>query len=161
MTFNNFVAQAVAGVSFPDRVKRYALETNWSNGEVVTRGTGANYGEDGFCRPGCTYSHILDYLYARVEETLIIGGGDTVVLTRDWKAKIAAVLVPRGLENDLTFRSALHAKLTTAIYKLFVELAADFMDGKAPDTTTCDAIQKVVKRISLLPAISIKVSLIN
>lgn len=44
MSFNNLVAQAVAGVNFADRVRRYALETNWSNGEVVERGTGHNFG---------------------------------------------------------------------------------------------------------------------
>jgi len=51
MSINNLVAQALQGVPFEDRIQRYAFETNWSNGEVVQRGTGANYGEDGFLFP--------------------------------------------------------------------------------------------------------------
>jgi hypothetical protein len=45
MIFNNFIGDAVRGVPFLNRFSRYAAETNWSNGEVVTRGTGANYGK--------------------------------------------------------------------------------------------------------------------
>ena len=59
MSFNNFVAQAVAGVNFADRVRRYALETNWSNGEVVERGTGHNHGTSRFVRH-CSLVRALD-----------------------------------------------------------------------------------------------------
>jgi hypothetical protein len=65
MTFNNFVEQALHGVKFQDRIQRYAYETNWSNGEVLQRGTGSNYGEDGFLRPSFMYRHLIDYLYLR------------------------------------------------------------------------------------------------
>jgi hypothetical protein len=73
MTFNNFVAQALHGVKFQDRIQRYAFETNWSNGEVVQRGTGSNYGEDGLLRPSFTYRHLIDYLYAQAQEHREIG----------------------------------------------------------------------------------------
>lgn len=45
MSINNLVGQALSGVGVVDRVQRYVFETNWSNGEVVQRGTGANYGQ--------------------------------------------------------------------------------------------------------------------
>jgi hypothetical protein len=47
MSFNNLVGHALLGVPFEERIQRYSFETNWSNGEVVQRGTGSNYGEDG------------------------------------------------------------------------------------------------------------------
>ena len=68
MLFNNFLKQALDGVPFIDRFRLYSKETNWSNGEVVTRGTGANYGEDGFLRPGFSYDHGIEYLRSKVIE---------------------------------------------------------------------------------------------
>ena len=52
MLFNNFLVDALQSVDFVARFNLYSKETNWSNGEVVQRGTGANYGKDGFLRPG-------------------------------------------------------------------------------------------------------------
>ena len=68
MLFNNFIKQALDGVPFIDRFRLYSKETNWSNGEVVTRGTGANYGEDGFLLPGLSYDHGIEYLRSKVIE---------------------------------------------------------------------------------------------
>jgi hypothetical protein len=56
MLFNNFIKQAIDGIPFQDRFAEYSKETNWNNAEVVTRGTGANCGEDGFLRPGFPYA---------------------------------------------------------------------------------------------------------
>ena len=52
MLFNNFLLDSLLSEDFVVRFNLYSKETNWSNGEVVKRGTGANYGEDGFLRPG-------------------------------------------------------------------------------------------------------------
>jgi hypothetical protein len=49
-SFNTFIRKAMEGVPFVERFREFSKETNWSNGEVVQRGTGANYGEDGFLR---------------------------------------------------------------------------------------------------------------
>ena len=57
MLFNNFIRQAIIGVPFIDRFRLYCFETNWNNGEVVLRGCGSNFGEEGFLRPGFLYSH--------------------------------------------------------------------------------------------------------
>lgn len=52
-SFNTFIRRAMDGISFVQRFREFSKETNWSNGEVVQRGTGGgNYGEDGFMRPG-------------------------------------------------------------------------------------------------------------
>jgi hypothetical protein len=37
---------------------------------VVTRGTGANYGEDGFLRPGFKYGEGIKYLHSKLTEHL-------------------------------------------------------------------------------------------
>lgn len=115
MTINNLVAQALQGVSYDDRIQRYSFETNWSNGEVVQRGTGANYGQDGFLRPGFPYRKLVDYLYGRVTEHYEIKADIESVLTRDWKIKIAAAIVPRGLETDGLFYESLLTELVVAL----------------------------------------------
>lgn len=111
MSFNNLVGQALQGVPFQDRIQRYSFETTWSNGEVVQRGTGANYGEDAFLRPGFTYHTLVDYLFGRVLEHYEIGADTDAVLSRDWKIKLAASIVPRGLEIDGLFYESLIAQL--------------------------------------------------
>lgn len=110
MSFNNMIALALQGVPFEYRVQRYAFETNWSNGEVVQRGTGANYG-DGFLRPGFTYKELVKYLYARACEHSEINADIDAILTRDWKIKVAASIVPRGLETDARFYESLLEEL--------------------------------------------------
>lgn len=119
MSFNNLVAQALQGTSFEERIQRYAFETNWSNGEVVQRGTGANYGEDGFLRPGFPYRKLLDYLYDRALEYYEIGADTETILSRDWKIKLAAAIVPRGLETDNLFYEALILQLEQTLLAKF------------------------------------------
>jgi len=71
----------------------------------------SDYGVDGFLRPGGPYDELLDYLYARYAEHYELGSDIDAVLTRDWKTKLAAALVPLGLENDLLFVEAATAHL--------------------------------------------------
>jgi hypothetical protein len=71
MLLNNFIKQAMQGRPFIDRFKLYAVETNWENGEVVLRGCGSNFGEEGFLRPGFSYSHCLEYLYSKIIESIL------------------------------------------------------------------------------------------
>ena len=118
MSFNNMIALALQGVPFEFRVQRYAFETNWSNGEVVQRGTGANYG-DGFLRPGFTYRELIKYLYARACEHRDIKADINAILTRDWKIKVAASIVPRGLENDGQFYESLLEWLNATLREKF------------------------------------------
>ena len=110
MSFNVFLGKAIIGIDFNTRYKEYSLETNWSNGEVVQRGTGANYGEDGFLRPGFPYRAGVDYLRDKMEEYRATGQSIDDMLSRDWKIKFAAALIPRGLEHNEKFLGALKTK---------------------------------------------------
>jgi hypothetical protein len=107
VSFNNFLNEALCDVPFVDRLRHYSKETNWSNGEVVQRGTGGSYGEDGFLRPGFSYRSSIDYLFDKVTEYIESEQDLTNLLSRDWKAKLAASMVPRGLETNEKFRSLL------------------------------------------------------
>ena len=118
MSFNNMIGLALQGIPFEYRVQRYAFETNWSNGEVVQRGTGANYG-DGFLRPGFPYRELVNYLYARACEHRDINADTDSILTRDWKIKVAASIVPRGMETDRRFYEALLEELRTVIWQKY------------------------------------------
>jgi hypothetical protein len=118
MSFNNMIGLALQGVPFEYRVQRYAFETNWSNGEVVQRGTGANYG-DGFLRPGFPYRELVNYLYARACEHRDINADTDAILTRDWKIKVAASIVPRGMETDGRFYEALQEELRVVLWQKY------------------------------------------
>jgi hypothetical protein len=118
MSFNNLIAQAIQGVSFEERIQRYAFETTWSNGEVVQRGTGNNYG-DGFLRPGFPYRQLIDYLFQRALEHWEMHADTRNILSRDWKIKIAAALVPRGLETQTQFIDSLLQKLEHTVKEKF------------------------------------------
>jgi hypothetical protein len=148
MSFNNFVAQALHGVKFQDRIQRYAFETNWSNGEVVQRGTGTNYGEDGFLRPGFTYRHLIDYLYAQAQEHREIGSNpEESILSRDWKAKLASSLVPRGLENDALFHEAVYGQLELEIGRKFEDEVLKTLRG---DELSQEARNAIAEQMSSL-----------
>lgn len=49
-SFNTFIKKAIDGVPLTERFREFSKETNWSNLEVVHRGTNGNFGEDGFLR---------------------------------------------------------------------------------------------------------------
>jgi hypothetical protein len=150
MSFNNFVAQALHGVKFQDRIQRYALETNWSNGEVVERGTGANYGEDGLLRPGFNYRDLIDYLYAQAQEHQEIGSNpeESPILSRDWKTKFASALVPRGLENDALFHEAVNGRLELEIKKKFEDEVMKTLGGDKLSQEARDAIAKKMSSLA-------------
>lgn len=96
----------------------------------MQRGTGANYGLDGFLRPGFPYDHAIDYLHSKVIEYIETGQDLNNVLSRDWKVKFAASLVPRGLELNEEFVRSLYHQTQKHIYRKFIkELKADAKGG--------------------------------
>ena len=115
MSFNNFIRKAIDGEPFVDRFRDFATETNWSNGEVVQRGTSNNYGQDGFLRPGFSYSDCMEYLYAKTIEHTESQQNWGDFLSRDWKVKMAAALIPRGMELNSKFRLALSVRWKDAV----------------------------------------------
>jgi len=124
--FNKFIGRAVAGIPYIDRAREYMAETNWSNGEVVTRGTGANYGVDGFLRPGFGYAHGLDYLRSKLIEHYEFDQDFDEFLSRDWKIKFAAAWVPIRLEMDNNFMENIQSILKKTIHEQFVsEISKD------------------------------------
>jgi hypothetical protein len=130
MLFNNFIKQANEGVPFIDRYREYSIETNWSNGEVVQRGTGGNYGEDGFLRPGFSYECVLNYLHSKVTEYQESGQDLEDILSRDWKIKLAASLVPRGMALNDKFIDALKVQLHQHVFnKMLRETQGDWRIG--------------------------------
>jgi hypothetical protein len=136
MLFNNFLKQAIDGIPFIERFRLYSVETNWSNGEVVQRGTTANYG-DGFLRPGFSYSHGLDYLHSKVIEYRESEQDLDQILSRDWKIKIAASMVPRGMELNENFISALYFQTQSAVFEKFVtEVKNSKLPGEGSLETT-------------------------
>jgi hypothetical protein len=137
MSFNNMIGLALQGVPFEYRVQRYAFETNWSNGEVVQRGTGANYG-DGFLRPGFPYRELVNYLYARACEHRDISADTDSILTRDWKIKVAASIVPRGMETDSRFYEALLEELRVVFWQKYEDEVRREMGVKdlSPEVTS-------------------------
>lgn len=117
MLLNSFIRQAINDVSFTERFAAYSSQTHWSSSEVVTRGTGACFGQDGFLRPGFSYEDLINYLYARAVEHREGGQDLQKVLTRDWLLKIAASIVPRGLEVNSDFLRTLRLHLRMTIFK--------------------------------------------
>jgi hypothetical protein len=121
MSFNNFIQKAIDGVPFIQRYREFAEETNWSNGEVVQRGTGGNYGEDGFLRPGFSYEECICYLHSKVIEHIESEQLTKDFLSRDWKIKMAAAIVPRGMELNSDFIAALLLQWEGAVYDNFLQ----------------------------------------
>lgn len=120
MSFNRFLDQANKGVALVTRMQEYSKETNWSNGEVVQRGTGNNYGVDGFLRPGFSYDDLMDFLFSKVQEHEETGQDVDKVLSRDWKTKLCASVIPRGMELNEDFNSSLVQIWQDAVYRKLV-----------------------------------------
>lgn len=120
MSFSNFIQKAMAGVPFIQRYREFAQETNWSNGEVVQRGTGGNYGEDGFLRPGFSYEDCIEYLFSKAVEHMETEQQMDEFLSRDWKIKLAAALVPRGMELNSDFVGLLTLQWNAAVHANFL-----------------------------------------
>lgn len=138
MSFNNFIRKAIDREPFVDRFREFAAETNWSNGEVVQRGTSNNYGEDGFLRPGFSYSDCMEYLYAKAIEHHESQQNWGEFLSRDWKIKMAAALIPRGMELNSKFRLALSVKWKDEVSTLILKKIGD--DVQFRDTGLIDAL---------------------
>lgn len=133
MSFSRFIKHAADGMPFEERLRNYSNETNWSNGEVVKRGTGANYGDSGFLRPGFSYKNAIAYLRSKVAEHREGGQDPSNVLSRDWKIKFAASLVPRGLEMNDPFMAAVATGLHMAIVEILVAEVRNLVkDAEAP-----------------------------
>lgn len=121
MSFNKFLRDAIGDdKTFVQRFREFADETNWSNGEVVKRGTGANYGEDGFLRPGFSYASCIDYLYVKALECQKCEQDFSRLLTNDWMNKFAAGIIPRGMELNRDFTAALLEQWQDAVYDKLV-----------------------------------------
>jgi hypothetical protein len=131
MLVDRFIRQAVDGVPFEERFADYSSQTNWSSAEVVTRGTGACFGEDGFLRPGFSYADFIDYLYSRVVEHHESKQDLQSVMTQAWTVKMAASLIPRGLEHNADFILSLRLHLRYAIFnKVFSNVRPDWRVGR-------------------------------
>ena len=126
MLFDQFIEEGILLVPLQQRMRNYCSATNWSNGEVVQRGTTSNYGEDGFLRPGFAYAEAVKYLAAKVMECTSTGQEVLEVLSRDWLIKFAAALIPRGMEFNSDFISILTTKWYDAVFSyLIVDIQAD------------------------------------
>ena len=131
MLLDNFIKQAIEGVPFANRFASYSRRTNWSSGEVVQRGSGACFGEDGFLRPGFSYSDFVDYLCARVTEHRESKQDLSRILTHDWTVKIASSLIPRGMELNTNYLMALKLHLRYAIFnRVFGEVDERWKVGR-------------------------------
>ncbi len=134
MLINNYVAAGLETskiFSSKERILALSKETNWSNEEVVKRGTGANYGVDGFLRPGVKYDQMIEYLYYKAIEMSATGYKDEnksmeEMFQNAWFQKYASALVPRGMELEPSFIDALEHCLSKAILKkLVIEMSDD------------------------------------
>ena len=141
MLVDNFLGGAVKGLPFSDRLKTLSSEANWSNGEVVARGTSGNYGEDGFLRPGFAYNFGINYMHSKVIEWADTeqAPGQPISLSRDWKLKFAAAFIPRGMENQSAFLAALREQFRKAVLDKFVA------EVEKDKTIQLDSIGTIVK----------------
>jgi len=126
MLINNYLGSSIRleNILSRKRVFQMSHETNWSNDEVVKRGTGYNYGVDGFLRPGAAYDNVIEYLYykmlemdvARYEENY---EDDTLsaIFMLSWQRKFASMFVPRGMETNDSHTRGLEAILLPKILK--------------------------------------------
>lgn len=119
VSFNNFIGDRVvtstsARMNARDRYQQFFAETSWSTAEVVHRGTGEGFGEDGFLRPGFEHKYLIKFLRARLEEQ-DASGLEEDILSDFWKKKLGTSLVPRGLETDSAFLMSLHSELMGAV----------------------------------------------
>jgi hypothetical protein len=97
------IGQSLSNVPYLQRIQRYSHETNWSNREVVKRGTGANFGFDAFLRPGFSYAELVDYLFDKAIEARELGLQAEPLLSKSWQSLIASCLVPREMETENEF----------------------------------------------------------
>uniref|UniRef100_A0A7S3L929 Uncharacterized protein n=1 Tax=Amphora coffeiformis TaxID=265554 RepID=A0A7S3L929_9STRA len=145
MTFNVFLSKALIGVDFKTRFSEYSQETQWSNGEVVQRGTGANYGEDGFLRPGFPYRAGVNYLWDKLTEYKETGQDTEDILSYDWKVKFAAALIPRGLEYNNIYLETLKLEWHKNVLARFVDILERY------PTITAETKEMVLRTNDITP----------
>eukprot|EP00466_Bigelowiella_natans_P017741 jgi/Bigna1/79332/fgenesh1_pg.61_\ len=140
MEINNFAEGHVCRLSFTKRYENYIFNTNWSNGEVVTRGTGFGYGKGGFLRPGFEYQAWLRYLYHKIEEhahTTKCGTEQVVepscVFNYDWMRKFAAALIPRRLENNTLYQMSLVRTLKEELQRFMETVSVNNVFGDSKE----------------------------
>jgi hypothetical protein len=121
MLVNTFVGRSLDGVSFRERCALYCKETNWSNSEVITRGTSSNYGRDGLLPPSFPYRDAIDFLHSKVVEGMETGQDLDNILSREWLNILAAALVPEGTELGQTFIYTLYQQTRGIVFDKFVE----------------------------------------
>ena len=126
MQLSNFIKGALDGTPFYDRVRLYSQETNWSNREVVARGTMTQFGQDAFLRPGFTYKHGIDYLYSKVVEWIEtkqppLSSSMPSILSEDWLTIFSASMIPRGMELNEDFVNAVLDEISGLIFNKFME----------------------------------------
>lgn len=148
-SFNNLLGQAFSGTTKGcERAQRYAFETQWSNSEVVRRGTGLNHGFDGFLRPGFTYDELVSHLYDRAQEHFALGATTIPLLQREWKVKLAASLVPRGIEIESSFYESLLLYLSSALQKKFEDIVKQRLNMQELSSTLVNAVEDAVKSLT-------------
>jgi len=147
MLINNYIGAGLnsSTVFTQDRAMQLSQETNWSNEEVVRRGTGGNFGDDGFLRPGFKYTDMAEYLYYKAIEMDVYEEGvesqvpltaNTLCDSLDSRVdamfqnamlkKFASALVPRGMELMISYLNAVETSMSTAILnKILVEMKCD------------------------------------
>ena len=151
VAFNNFLGQANEGENFENRSKVYAFNTNWSNGEVVQRGTGANFGQDGFLRPAMKYENLIKYLYDQAKERRAINADLGSIISRDWKTKLASAIVPRGLEIDDLFIQTVFDTVKESLFERFlleVKSETSVPSNKSLDSDVVEVIEIEVNSIA-------------
>ena len=147
MSFNEFIRRANEGASLLERFRIYSKETNWSNCEVVTRGTVGDFG-DGFLRPGILYRDCIDYLHSKIIEHHESGQDPDEILSRDWLRKMAAAFVPRGMEMNIDFLIAFRKHWQdTVFHKILTEVQNE---TNTPDRMLENAFRSRMEEMSLV-----------
>eukprot|EP00536_Pseudo-nitzschia_multiseries_P014351 jgi/Psemu1/262116/estExt_Genewise1Plus.C_6880014 len=121
MHFNNFVKAASDGVPLIERFRLYSQGTNWSNGEIIEKGTMTSFGQDAFLRPGFSFTDGMKYLRARIIESMEAEQDVNDLLSRRWKVKFAASMIPRGMELNGKFISSLIKDIISVIFDMFLK----------------------------------------
>ena len=111
---------------------------------------------DGFLRPGGSYKTLVDYLFARYAESYELGNDFEKVLTRDWKTKLAANLVPRNLENDTVFMEAVIAQLNMVVRAKYEQEVCRFLGRQGLEPVEEEAI--AVSLANMLRAVGLTAS---
>mmetsp|Transcript_846 Transcript_846/g.1145 ORF Transcript_846/g.1145 Transcript_846/m.1145 type:complete len:2346 (+) Transcript_846:80-7117(+) len=155
MELDNYFRAYLRGESFENRYKEYCVQTNRSNHEVVTRGIGFGYGEDGFLRPGFKYQEFIEYVFSKIDELIATGVemknvNPKTLFTSNWKKKFASSLVPRKLENHKRFIKALKASFNAELKTYVENLQASKEDAKDLSNMKIVQDQKMMKDFEIV-----------